>query len=283
MILSIASGKGGTGKTTLAVNLASLLKNVALLDCDVEEPNAHIFLKPQIASQQKVELGLPTIDDSLCDYCGRCAEFCRFNALAVFGGKTAMVFSEICHHCGGCALVCPQKAITETPAPLGRVDIGRAGHITFLQGVSDVGVLDATPVIRRERELTPQVDNVVIDAPPGTSCLMIEAVEGSDFCLLVTEPTPFGLHDLRAAAETVRLLDVPFGVVVNQAGIGDGGVYEYCDREKIPVLLRIPYDRRIAECYSNGHLVVERIPEYVDPLCRLLERLGLSRWAGEPV
>jgi len=262
VLISVASGKGGTGKTTVAVNMVlSLEGRVRLLDCDVEEPNAHIFLKPQIHEVRSVYVPVPKIDNGLCDYCGKCAEFCEFHAIAVVG-KQVMVFPEICHGCGGCLLVCPRKAITEQDKIVGEVRAGKAEHVEFVYGVLNVGEPMPGPVIREVKKETRKNENAIIDSPPGTSCPVVESVYGSDYCLLVTEPTPFGMHDLKLMVQTLRELRIRYGVVVNRAGIGDKKVYEYCGSERIPILLEIPFERRIAELYSRGVPFVREMPEW---------------------
>lgn len=256
MIISVASGKGGTGKTTVAVNLAILLSEekssqVQFVDCDVEEPNAHLFLKPEIERRMGVHIPIPQIDVSKCNYCGRCAEVCAYNAIAVVKEKV-LVFQELCHGCGGCTLLCPEKAISEQPREIGILEEGKANSIKFLHGSLHIGEPMATPLIRKaKKEIEPSYTNI-IDVPPGTSCPVIEAVKNSDFVVLVTEPTPFGLNDLVLAVGLVRELRIAYGVVINQADIGDGKVKEYCRREGIPLLAEIPYDRNIAVLYSHG-------------------------------
>jgi MinD superfamily P-loop ATPase len=260
MIISVASGKGGTGKTTVSTNLAYCLQNVTLVDCDVEEPNAHIFLKPRIEKDVPVYAKAPRIHGLLCNLCGQCSEFCRYNAIAVLQ-QNVLVFPELCHHCGGCAIACPQNAIAEEDIELGCVEVGFAGEIRFIHGVSEVGLPEAVPVIRKEKELMGTEGICIIDVPAGTSCLMVEAIRDCDFCILVTEPTPFGLHDLKLAVNTVRELNKNFGVVINRYGIGNEDVLNYCQKENIPILARIPNDRRIAELYSRGELIYKEIPE----------------------
>lgn len=264
MILSIASGKGGTGKTTVAVNLALSLneKNpVQFLDCDVEEPNAHLFLKPRIYETLPVTMTLPEIIEDKCTFCGKCAEFCAFNALAVLK-EEVLVFSELCHSCGGCSLVCPENAIREYRQKIGILELGTSNSLQFIQGKLDIGRAMSPPIIRAEKKLIDKNSIVIIDVPPGTSCPFAEAVKGSDFTLLVTEPTPFGLNDLRLAVETIRKLENPFGVIINRANIGDKNVQEYCREENIPILMTIPMDRKIAVAYSTGKTIIESQPSY---------------------
>ncbi len=262
MIISVASGKGGTGKTTISVNMALALgAGIELLDCDVEEPNAHLFLKPEITRSERVEVPVPLVDLAKCTFCRKCSDICRFNALAVVG-KKVLVFQELCHSCGGCKAVCPEGAITETGRELGMINFGKSGEIPFINGQLRVGEAMSPPLIKRVRAAADPRLITIIDAPPGTSCPVIAAMNGADFILMVTEPTPFGLHDLKLAVEAVRLLGIPCGLVVNRADIGDRKVFDYAESEKLPVLLTIPFDRRIAEAYSRGKNIVEEFPEW---------------------
>jgi len=252
MIVAIASGKGGTGKTSVAVNLALSIGNVQFLDCDAEEPNAHLLLHPEISREEPVYIPVPVINERLCDYCGKCAEFCPNNAIFVSADKV-LVFPELCYSCGGCAIVCPRKAISEEQRRIGTLKYGLADDLELVYGELQVGEPMAVPVINEvKKQQTRNNKTVILDSPPGTSCPVIETVKGSDFCVLVTEPTPFGLHDLKITVQVLKQMKIPFGVVVNRAGIGDQRVYEYCKDENIPVLLEIPYQRKIAELYSKG-------------------------------
>lgn len=291
MIIAIASGKGGTGKTTIATNLAlSLAANgiekIQFLDCDVEEPNAAIFLKPRITRTQPVSIPVPKIDYGKCTFCGRCAEICAYNAIAVIHPAKhspkgqVLVFPELCHGCGGCSLLCPEKAISEVNREIGILEEGKAGSINFIQGRLNIGEPAATPLIRAVKSyalFNDSTDNqlTIIDVPPGTSCPVIEAVRGSDFVVLVTEPTPFGLNDLVLTVETVRELDIPAGGVINRDGIGDEGVAQYCQKEEIPILMRIPMDRKIAEAYSRGDPLIKTqpgyLPKFLDPFKELVK------------
>lgn len=277
MIISIASGKGGTGKTTIATNMALSLKDVQFLDCDVEEPDAHIFLKPEIKEQISVYTPVPEIDESQCDYCGKCAEFCEFNALAVLKNRI-MVFPELCHGCGGCLLVCPKDAITEKDKEVGVVKKGVAWDIEFVYGELNIGEPMAAPVIKRVKDEINEDKTVIIDSPPGTSCSVIASVYKSDYCILVTEPTPFGLHDLKLAVEMLRAMGIPFGVIINCAGIGDQKVQEYCKEEDIPILLTIPLYRRIAELYSCSIPFVLEMPGWKKEFLNVFECIKDGWW-----
>ncbi len=284
--IAIASGKGGTGKTTLATNLAvvaaELGRNVAYVDCDVEEPNGHLFLKPTIEHREAVTLPVPQVSVDACDRCGRCAEVCEFSALVWVGGKP-LVFPELCHGCGGCALACPKKAIVEVPRETGMVETGRAGAVRFVHGLLKVGEAKSPPVIRAVRAAVPGDCWQIIDAPPGTSCPVVASLRDCDFVLLVTEPTPFGLHDLTLAVATVRQTGIPMGVVINRADIGDDRVVNYCNAEGIPVLLSIPDDRGIAEAYSRGKLLVAVRPDLRAVLAGLWEQVERLATGSEEV
>ncbi|MCK4824913.1 ATP-binding protein [bacterium] len=261
MIISVASGKGGTGKTTVAVNLAKSLSNVQLLDCDVEEPNAHIFIKPEIKSSNPVFIPVPEVDKDKCNFCGKCAEVCAYNAIAVLK-KDILVFRELCHGCGACSHFCPQKAIKEVDKEIGFVEIGSKDGLQFAHGRLNIGEAMSPPLIRAVKKYINPTRTVIIDVPPGTSCPVIEAVKGSDFCILVTEPTPFGLYDLTLAVEVLRKIKIPFGIVINRSNLGNEKTDDYCQKENIPILMRIPFKKEIAMAYSKGRLIVEEFPEY---------------------
>jgi MinD superfamily P-loop ATPase len=261
LIITVASGKGGTGKTTVAVNMALSLENVQLLDCDVEEPNSHILLQPKIDETKPVYTKVPVISEELCDYCGKCSMFCAYNALFV-APKTVMVFPELCHSCGGCSLVCPKNAITEKERQIGVIKKGEAKGVEIVYGELNVGEAMSVPLIRAVKNQMKNNKNVIIDAPPGTACSLVASVHKSDYCILVTEPTPFGLHDLKITVQVLKELRVPMGVVINRAGLGDRKVYEYCKKENIPLLMEIPFSKKIAELYSRGVPFVAEMPEW---------------------
>jgi MinD superfamily P-loop ATPase len=262
MKIAIASGKGGTGKTTVSVNLARTLgTKVQLLDCDVEEPNAHLFLRGNRTKEEIVTIPVPQVDEALCNGCCECGKFCAYNAIVTFG-TAPLIFPEMCHGCGGCTLVCPTKAITERGRRIGMVETMESENITLIGGRLDVGVAMAPPLIREVKKCLQNNLPAILDAPPGTSCPVIAAIRDTDMVLLVTEPTPFGLNDLMLAVDMVRELKIPFGVIVNRMGCGDDRVHDFCKKENIPILLEIPDDRRIAESYSRGILMVDALPEY---------------------
>lgn len=293
MLITVASGKGGTGKTTVAVSLALSLagngqsapetggQNLTFLDCDVEEPNAHLFLKPTIEHREDFGILTPQVDARKCTLCGRCAEVCQYHALAVLADQV-IVFPELCHGCGSCLLNCPARAIEEAVRPTGRVEKGHAGTIAFSHAYMNVGEAMSTPLIRAlKRDLRQEMNGgvAILDAPPGTACPVVECLKGADFALMVTEPTPFGLHDLRMAIDVARHeLGIPVGVVVNRADLGDSGVDEYCNANQVPILMRIPLDRRIAEVCADGNPLVKAFPEYrhlfLGAYARILEEVG---------
>lgn len=275
MIISIASGKGGTGKTLIATSLALSLKNnhkVRLLDCDAEEPNDHIFLNPVIVEQEKVSIPVPEVDASKCSYCGKCASICAYKAIAIWG-KRIMTFTQLCHGCGACSYICPQKAIQEKPRVVGVVESGYSDGIQFVHGKLDVGEAMSPPVIRKVKSYAAGEEIAIVDSPPGTSCPVIAAIKNSDFCLLITEPTPFGLNDLIMAVETVRELKIPCGVVINRSINGEGKVEQYCQGEGIPVLLTIPLDTEIARLYSRGITLVRGMPQWEKSFQGLFEKI----------
>jgi len=275
VIISIASGKGGTGKTLVATSLALSLEDrgkVQLLDCDVEEPNDHVFLKPVITHSEAVSIPVPKVDEEKCTYCGKCAEVCAYNAIAV-SPKHVLIFPQLCHGCGACGYLCPEKAISEEGREIGVVESGYSDGVAFVHGRLNIGEAMATPVIRKVKERVDNEGAVIIDVSPGTSCPVVEAVKDTDFCLLVTEPTPFGLNDLILAVETVKELELPCGVVLNRTGVGDNTVEEYCRKENIPILLTIPLDIEIAHLYSKGVTLVKGMPQWRESFLGLFDKI----------
>jgi len=275
--IAIASGKGGTGKTTIATNLACSIarmgKDVQYLDCDVEEPNGHIFLKPDIEEIQNVMIGVPEVDSELCNGCGKCGQLCQYSAIICLKDK-ALVFEQLCHSCGGCIAVCPQAAIKEKQRKIGIAEFGIADGIYFGAGKLDIGAIQSPALIKHVKQKSINDGTVVIDVPPGTSCPVIEAVKGVDFVLLVTEPTPFGLNDLELTVEMVRELKLPFAVVINRCDIGDDRVVRYCQQQDIEILLEIPNDRLVAEAYSQGIKIIDALPGYEEKFLQLYKKIN---------
>lgn len=275
MQISVASGKGGTGKTLVATSLAFSLKdiyNVQLIDCDVEEPNDYIFIKPDITIEEPVYMTNPSVDENLCTYCGKCADICAFNAIAVIKNHI-LTFNNLCHGCGACSYLCPEKAITEINRETGVIEMGTSGNMEFIQGILTVGEAMATPVIDQVKNKADKDKVVIVDTPPGTSCPVVHSVKGSDFCLLVTEPTPFGLNDLILAVETVETLGIQCGIIINRSGENDSQIEDYCREKDIPVLMKIPLDTEIARLYSKGIILAEGIPRWKEIFIALFKNI----------
>lgn len=273
MIVSVASGKGGTGKTSVAVNIALSIENVQYLDCDVEEPNAHLLLHPEINREKPVNILVPTVNKELCNYCRKCSDFCQFNAILVVSDDV-LIFKNLCHSCGGCAIVCPEQAIGEEPRAIGSLKFGSISNLDLVYGELQVGEAMAVPLIKEVKRQISKDKNVILDSPPGTSCPVVETVKESDYCILVTEPTPFGLHDLKITVQVLKDMKIPFGVVINRAGIGDKEVHKYCKEKNIPMLLEIPFMKRIAELYSRGIPFSLEMPEWKEKFQTLFNEVG---------
>ncbi|MFA5258040.1 MAG: ATP-binding protein [Opitutales bacterium] len=263
MIIAIASGKGGTGKTTVATSLVACLagcdQSVAYVDCDVEAPNGHLFLHPSITSETETTRLVPQVDQNMCMHCEACVDSCHFNAIACLP-KGTFVYEELCHSCGACALACPAGVITELPRPMGVIRVGNAGKASFVSGTLNVGVSVSTSVVHAAKSAVPKADWTLLDAPPGTSCPMIETVKGCDYVLLVAEPTPFGLHDLRLAIDVAKSMNLKCGVVVNRAQTEMAETRELCLCANVPILAEIPDDIAVAQAYSQGRLVIDAVP-----------------------
>ncbi|MGD9639468.1 MAG: P-loop NTPase [Alphaproteobacteria bacterium] len=273
MKIAIASGKGGTGKTTVAVNLAKAFKEkVTLIDCDVEEPNCHLFLKSQPENEETVYTKIPKINDELCNVCGECSSFCEFNALASLGVKI-LVFPEMCHSCGGCIKICPQKAISEIEKPVGVIKTFQIDNIKLLSGFLDIGIAMATPLIKKLKAKTTQNEITIIDSPPGVSCPVISTLTDVDFVILVTEATPFGLNDLKLAVRLIRQMNIPFGVVINRTTSEKNLISDFCNAEKIDVFADIPEDIQIAKNYSKGNIIIDEMPQYQKKFLDLKEKI----------
>lgn len=257
MIISVASGKGGTGKTTTAASLAKILPDTVYIDCDVEEPDGHIFLEPVISNQYNAAKKVPNIDYDMCNLCGKCAEICEFNALIMLK-EEILIFDEMCHSCGACSFLCPLQAITEIDKNIGIIKTGKSGSTVFVEGILRIGEASPVSLINQVKNniITGKVN--IIDAPPGTSCSMVEAVKGSDYCILVTESTPYGLNDLRLAIDTVNSMNIPFGIIINKYDSSFSELDTFIVEKGYQLLMKIPYDIKLAENYSNGILPVEQ-------------------------
>jgi MinD superfamily P-loop ATPase len=278
MIVSVASGKGGTGKTTVTASLAAVWDGpLVAVDLDVEEPNLHLFLHPCLEGSEMGHLEVPVVDNSRCTFCGACSELCQFKAISVMG-KLVLTFPEMCHGCGGCIALCPEKALSPGMRELGEICWGRAGQVEFLMGRLRIGEAMSPPLIRQVKAklnemIAASTHDSIIDAPPGVSCPAVNAVLESDVILLVTEPTPFGFYDFQLAWEAFSPLGKPMGAVINRAGIGNDDIYRFCRDKGLPILAEIPYDRAIAEAYARGRVIAEVSPELKETFVALRDKI----------
>lgn len=295
LTIAVASGKGGTGKTLLATNLASVAagqgRQVALVDCDAEAPNSHLFFETTVRETLPVQVSTAAVDAELCTACGVCRNACAYGAIRILG-DTAVVFDELCHGCGVCRLVCPSKAITEPRRMVGTVEIATArlgsldddhGELHIITGRLEIGDVKTPEVIRAARRAAEEleVDTVFLDAPPGVACAAVAALRGADVLLLVTEPTAFGFHDLELSVRLARDLGVPVAIIVNRAGTGDVDIDAWAREREIPVLFHIPFDREIARTYAAGELVADRDAHLASELVCVERSLrALARSAG---
>ncbi len=270
MIIAVLSGKGGTGKTTVSASLSAVINPSQYVDCDVEEPNGYIFLKPEFKQSIPVKVEIPCVDEVICTGCGACAKACQFNALAVIKGKV-LVFPEICHHCGACFIACKPGALSAADRTIGVIEMNAEN--TFVQGKLNIGEPIAVPVIRKLKEYLRKDIPVILDCSPGASCTVVQSLEGCDYCLLVTEPTPFGLHDLKIAISLVKKLSKPFGIVINKALDNNSLIKDFCEDEGIEILMKIPYSKEIAINYSGGVLPVKENSEWAEKFTQLFYRI----------
>jgi MinD superfamily P-loop ATPase len=286
MIVSVASGKGGTGKTTVTASLTHIWNGpVTAVDLDVEEPNLHLFLHPTIQGRETGYMEIPSVDESLCTYCGACSDLCQFKAISVMN-KLIMTFPEMCHGCGGCIAVCPEKALSKGKRELGEICWGDVAKAGFLMGRLRVGEAMSPPLMRLVKKKLDQAiasrgGDAIIDAPPGVSCPAVNAVMDSDVIVLVTEPTPFGFYDFKLALEAFSPFEKPMGVVVNRAGVGDDTVYQFCRDKGVPILAEIPYDRAIAEAYAQGRIIADESVKLKETFVSLQREIrGLVKHSG---
>ncbi|OQY08788.1 MAG: ATPase [Fusobacteriia bacterium 4572_132] len=273
MKIAVLSGKGGTGKTTVSSNLSISLKNSVILDCDVEEPNSHIFLKPDITETISIKTEYPEVDADKCNLCGKCGDFCNFNAI-IPTKKNVLVFAETCHACGGCQLVCPTNAIEYQKREIGKIYTGKTIYgNTLSYGELNLGEMSGIGIIEGLFEGAKDEELVIVDAPPGTACSTVAAVENVDYAIIVTEPTPFGVSDMKMVVEMLREMKIPFGLIINKAGLGDNEIYEYSEEENIEILMEIPFEEEIAKLYSEGIPFSTKKPEYKEEFINVYENI----------
>jgi len=275
MKIVVASGKGGTGKSTLSANFSYVIsgnRDVVLVDCDVEEPNLHLFFEEK-GKESIVTLPIPVIDENKCDFCGKCGDFCQYGAITVLKDQV-MILQNLCHSCGGCLIVCPNDAISEVPKTIGVLrDAQINSNLRLITGVLNEGEANGIEIIKTVKRLSESFPLVIYDSSPGTACPVIETVEGADFCILVTESTPFGLHDLKLAAEVVKKMGVPSGVVINRSDGSDNETEEFCRENNLEILLKIPFDREIAAIQNRGELFSVYYPDWQKQFADLLDHI----------
>ena len=269
MQIAVLSGKGGTGKTFVSVNLACIADNSLYADFDVEEPNGHLFFKPEITEKQSVSVNVPEWDESKCIFCRKCVDFCRYNALALVKEKL-YVFNEVCHFCGGCMILCTQKAITEKPREIGIVETGKSGEVTVLTGCLNTGEVSGVPVIKALLEKLDGSSDTIIDCPPGSACVVMESIKKADYCILVAEPTLFGVHNFQMVYELVKQFKKPYGAVLNKCLENDNPVRKFCEENNIPILAEFQYEEQLAELNSDGLIAVRECEAYAEKFTQLL-------------
>ncbi|HZK02524.1 MAG TPA: 4Fe-4S binding protein [Anaerovoracaceae bacterium] len=272
MNIAILSGKGGTGKTLISVNLAATAGISTYIDCDVEEPNGHLFFKPSIDSEENVTVKIPLVDNEICDGCRKCVEFCKFNALAYIKDRL-LVFEEICHSCGGCVLVCPQQALTEKEKTIGQVKIGNSDRVKVCSGIMNTGEASGVPIIKRLLQENRKDEMTFVDCPPGSACIVMESINDADYCILVAEPTLFGAHNLEMVHELVTLFKKPHGVILNKCLAGENPSEKLCIEKGIDILGKIPFDHKLGMLNSNGEIAVKQDDEYNKLFSELLEQV----------
>lgn len=270
MRIAVLSGKGGTGKTFVSVNLSCAAEKAVYVDCDVEEPNGHLFLKPDIVANTPVTVMVPEVNMHKCIGCRKCVDFCKYNALALVKDKM-LIFYEVCHSCGGCVLFCPVKAITEKERAIGTIEEGKSDNVMVLTGCLNTGEVSGVPIIKGLMEKLPNEGIVVIDCPPGSACIVMESIRAADYCVLVAEPTLFGVHNLSMVYDLVRLFDKPFGVVLNKCLPEENPAEQFCVEHKIKIFAKIPYDEELGRLNSKGHIAAREIKQYQELFCNLLE------------
>ncbi len=271
MRIAVLSGKGGTGKTLVSVNLAAVAKVSTYIDCDVEEPNGHLFFKPEGVQEEEISVKIPEVNNELCNGCRKCVDFCKFNALAYTKDKL-IIFDEVCHSCGGCILVCPEKALTEKEKVIGKVQKGVSGMVTVWTGILNTGEASGIPIIKKLLGENPKINKqTFIDCPPGSACVVMESIKDADYCVLVAEPTLFGVHNLNMVYELVKLFNRPFGVVLNKCLEEENPAEKFCLEKNIKILGRIPFDTNLGTLNSNAEIAVSKDEKYRDMFCALLK------------